>query len=195
MESSGAVLQETIINVKTVQSFNGQNHFLLKFCNYLSDARKYAFKGYISQAIFDGINFIFIYIFYAVGIYYGGILYYYKEVEAGDVFIVTNLLMSGTYFLGMLSPHFMAVFNARVSAAVLYKQIRHEPEIDSSCSDGIRIKNPKGMVEFRNVGFEYRVKQPVLKNVSWVINPGEKVALVGKSGCGKSTSVSSLSTL
>ena len=42
-----------------------------------------------------------------------------------------------------------------------------------------------GSVEFRNVTFGYRPNQPVLKNVSFRVNPGETVALVGPTGSGK----------
>ena len=45
-----------------------------------------------------------------------------------------------------------------------------------------------GSVEFRNVTFGYRPNQPVLKNVSFRVNPGETVALVGPTGSGKSSS-------
>ena len=44
-----------------------------------------------------------------------------------------------------------------------------------------------GSVEFRNVTFGYRPDQPVLKNVSFRVNPGETVALVGPTGSGKSS--------
>lgn len=50
----------------------------------------------------------------------------------------------------------------------------------------------KGIIEFEDVHFSYptRKEHPVLNGLSWVANPGETIALVGHSGCGKSTSVS-----
>lgn len=55
---------------------------------------------------------------------YGGYLYKVGIVkEPGDIFIVANAIVFGAYFLGILSPHLMAVTNAKVAAAVIYQTI------------------------------------------------------------------------
>ena len=56
-------------------------------------------------------------------------------------------------------------------------------------------KNNDGSVEFRNVNFSYDPLYPVLKDVSFRINPGETVAIVGPTGCGKSTTMALLRRL
>lgn len=45
------------------------------------------------------------------------------EASPGDVIIVTNLLLFGAYFLGVMSPHIMSILKARVAAAVIYNRI------------------------------------------------------------------------
>lgn len=67
------------------------------------------------------------------------------------------------------------------------------PPIDSSSKSGRIITPVKGHVEFRDVKFTYptRKDQIVLNGLSWTAKPGDTVALVGHSGCGKSTSVRS----
>ncbi len=52
---------------------------------------------------------------------------------------------------------------------------------------GTELKNVNGKIEFKNVWFSYDNKNWVLKNVSFTIEPGQSVALVGKTGCGKTT--------
>uniref|UniRef100_A0A0N4UQN6 ABC transporter domain-containing protein n=1 Tax=Dracunculus medinensis TaxID=318479 RepID=A0A0N4UQN6_DRAME len=66
------------------------------------------------------------------------------------------------------------------------------PKIDSASEKGVRLMDVKGIIEFEDVHFSYptRKEHPVLNGLSWVANPGETIALVGHSGCGKSTSVS-----
>jgi len=58
---------------------------------------------------------------------------------------------------------------------------------------GKTIKNIKGMIEYKNVSFSYKERGEVLKNISFKVLPGEKIALVGGSGEGKSTTVDLLS--
>ncbi|CAD5229829.1 unnamed protein product [Bursaphelenchus okinawaensis] len=197
LDRSGALLQEAIMNVRTVQSCNGQPQLIQKYRKLLRSARHYAMKGFVAHGLFDGIFFIIVYLFYAIGIYVGGLLYFDQLVTAGDVFVVTSLMMTGTYFLGSMSPHFMAVFKARVAVAVLYKKINRVPQIDSYSTEGATLPHPKGKLEFRNVKFSYpgRNRNTVLKGVSWVVQPGETVAIVGKNGCGKSTSINLLTRI
>lgn len=63
------------------------------------------------------------------------------------------------------------------------------PSKSTQFAKKIKLKNWKGDLEFKNVSFGYTPLRPVLNKVSFQIEPGEKVALVGKSGAGKSTIV------
>lgn len=64
-------------------------------------------------------------------------------------------------------------------------------------SEGRVINNPKGLVQFKEVTFAYpsRPSKPVLSKVSWEAQAGETIALVGHSGCGKSTSMGLITRL
>jgi ABC-type multidrug transport system fused ATPase/permease subunit len=55
---------------------------------------------------------------------------------------------------------------------------------------GIQAVNLKGLVEFKNVSFSYDMQEPVLQEISFAVNPGEHVAIVGPSGVGKTTLIS-----
>ena len=65
------------------------------------------------------------------------------------------------------------------------------PDIDSWSPDGDPIKEVEGIIEFRDVHFRYptRPEQPVLRGLNLTVKPGQYVALVGASGCGKSTTI------
>ncbi|KAI6196540.1 hypothetical protein M3Y94_01121600 [Aphelenchoides besseyi] len=196
-ERATAILHESIMNVKTIQSCNGQSEMVDKLKTELDSGRIHGVLSYFWNGFFDGLFFFFIYLFFALGFYYGGIQYYYGQMEAGDVFIIANSITMGAYFIGMLSPHIMVILKARVAAALIYEQIERVPKIDSESDLGVRLERPRGLIEFQDVHFSYptRSTRPVLKGISWVAEPGETVAFVGQSGCGKSTSILLLTRL
>lgn len=68
----------------------------------------------------------------------------------------------------------------------IYEILEHEEFIEDT-SSGIELKDVKGKIEFKHVWFAYDRENWVLKDVSFTINPGESIALVGKTGSGKTT--------
>uniref|UniRef100_A0A914E6C6 Uncharacterized protein n=2 Tax=Acrobeloides nanus TaxID=290746 RepID=A0A914E6C6_9BILA len=198
IEKAGAVLQETIMNIKTVQACNGETTMLNKYSTALRSGRIYGILAYVWSGLFDGIFFVIIYAFYGLGFYFGGMSYLTgRIINPGDVFIVANLVTFGAYFLGVLSPHLMTILKARVAAAVIYRRIKRSPVIDCYSSEGKILQNPKGKIEFQNVHFWYpnRAEKKILDSASWKADPGQTIALVGPSGCGKSTSIGLLTRL
>jgi ATP-binding cassette, subfamily B (MDR/TAP), member 1 len=69
-----------------------------------------------------------------------------------------------------------------------------KPSIDTWSSDGAPVETVDGTVEFRDVHFRYptRPEQPVLRGLNLTVKPGQYIALVGASGCGKSTTIALL---
>ncbi|EFO24761.1 hypothetical protein LOAG_03722 [Loa loa] len=195
---AAAILEESIINVKTVAACNAQETMIGRYAAALKVCRKFALRAYAFAGFFDGLFFFVLYFFFAAGFYYGAYLYQIRTVtNPGFIFTVANVIMFGSYYLGVLSPHLMAVLNARVAAAVIYKIIDRKSSTDSSSTNSIKLNEVKGLVEFRNVKFSYLTSKEhlVLNGLSWIAKPGDTVALVGHSGCGKSTSIGLLTRL
>uniref|UniRef100_A0A915PPB5 Uncharacterized protein n=1 Tax=Setaria digitata TaxID=48799 RepID=A0A915PPB5_9BILA len=197
-DQAAATLEESILNVRTVAACNAQEAMIRRYATALGICRKFALQVYAIAGLFDGLFFFVLYAFFAAGFYYGAYLYQIHIIlNPGFIFTVANVIMFGSYNLGVLSPHLMAVLNARVAAAVIYKTIDRRPLVDSCSSDGVKPKEIKGSIEFRDVKFSYPTNKNnlVLNGLSWTAKPGDTVAFVGHSGCGKSTTIGLLTRL
>ena len=86
---------------------------------------------------------------------------------------------------------FGQIINAMAGAERVFEVIDSENEVDEGKLE-INLETFKGNIEFRNVNFSYVEGQPVLKNFSLSVKPGEKIALVGHTGSGKTTIVNLL---
>uniref|UniRef100_F1KRZ0 Multidrug resistance protein 3 n=1 Tax=Ascaris suum TaxID=6253 RepID=F1KRZ0_ASCSU len=195
---AGAIIEESIMNHKTVAACNGQETMIDRYSKALAQGRKYALQIYSFAGLFDGLFFVIMYIFFAAGFYYGAYLYKaHVMLDPGTVFIVANAILFGSYYLGVLSPHLMAMMSARVAAAVIYRTIDRVSPIDGTSPEGIKLSNVVGTVEFKNVHFSYptRPHDAILNGLSWRADPGDTIALVGHSGCGKSTSIGLITRL
>ncbi|KAI1242690.1 hypothetical protein IHE44_0000229 [Lamprotornis superbus] len=93
--------------------------------------------------------------------------------------------------IGQTAPSIEAFASARGAAYTIFNIIDNEPQIDSYSEAGYKPDHIKGNVEFTNVYFNYpsRPDVEILKGLNLKINSGQTVALVGGSGCGKSTTV------
>ena len=113
-------------------------------------------------------------------------------VDVGTVITVLLSIMIGSFSLAMLAPEVAAVTSAMGAAAKLFATIDRVPAIDSADPSGLSPEKIVGEIELKDVKFSYptRPDVEVLKGVSLVFKAGETTALVGASGCGKSTVIS-----
>jgi ABC-type multidrug transport system fused ATPase/permease subunit len=100
-------------------------------------------------------------------------------------------VMMGSMNLGMTSPFIEAFGIACGAAGAVYSVIERQPSIDSMSDAGNKPDKIEGSISFKKVRFNYpsRADVPVLEGLNLDIRRGETVALVGSSGCGKSTCV------
>ncbi|WKX93307.1 hypothetical protein Q1695_010952 [Nippostrongylus brasiliensis] len=195
---AGSIAEESLMGVRTVQAFNGQMEMVERYATELERGKKYAiWKGFWSGFL-GGLFFFVLFAFLGCGMLYGGYLLKVNIIKTpGEVFIVVMSMLLGAYFLGLISPHLMVLLNARVAAATIYQTIDRIPAIDVYSPLGRKLDKVHGRVVFENVHFRYpsRKDVKVLNGLNLVIEPGQTVALVGHSGCGKSTSVGLLTRL
>ncbi|KAK5009224.1 GTPase-activating protein [Cryomyces antarcticus] len=109
-------------------------------------------------------------------------------------FICFSSIIFGAQSAGTIFSFAPDMGKAKHAAAELKKLFDRKPEIDSWSNEGEVLSDVEGTIEFRDVHFRYptRPEQPVLRGLNLVVKPGQYVALVGVSGCGKSTTIALL---
>ncbi|MEM2849316.1 MAG: ABC transporter ATP-binding protein, partial [Candidatus Bathyarchaeia archaeon] len=118
--------------------------------------------------------------------WYGGLKFFTNEITIGDLIAFSMYL--GFLIWPIMSFGFLFADYQRtnVSAGRVFEALDAEPEVKEK-SNAIELPSIKGHVIFENVVFGYDPDKPVLKGVDLEVKPGEKVALVGVTGSGKST--------
>lgn len=194
---AGAVAEEVLAAIRTVIAFGGQKKELERYNNNLEEAKRLGIKKAITSNISIGAAFLLIYASYALAFWYGTSLVISKEYSIGQVLTVFFSVLIGAFSIGQASPNIEAFANARGAAYEIFNIIDNKPSIDSFSTSGHKPDNIKGNLEFKNIHFSYpsRKEVQILKGLNLKVQSGQTVALVGNSGCGKSTTVQLLQRL
>nr|XP_035109821.2 phosphatidylcholine translocator ABCB4 isoform X3 [Callithrix jacchus] len=188
---AGAVAEEALGAIRTVIAFGGQNKELERYQKHLENAKNIGIKKAISANISMGIAFLLIYASYALAFWYGSTLVISKEYTIGNAMTVFFSILIGAFSVGQAAPCIDAFANARGAAYVIFDIIDNNPKIDSFSERGHKPDSITGNLEFNDVHFSYpsRANIKILKGLNLKVQSGQTVALVGSSGCGKSTMV------
>lgn len=190
---AGAVAEEILTAIRTVVAFNGQQKALSQYDANLLDAKKVGIKKSITTNVSMGLSQCIIFGAYALAFWYGTKLTVEdpKTYSIGKVLIVFFSVLIGTFSLGQAAPNLESIANARGAAYEVYKIINKPRPIDSSSNEGHKPDKVIGHIEFKNIHFSYpsRPDIPILKGLSLQVPAGKTIALVGSSGCGKSTTI------
>lgn len=188
LAESITIAEETLSSIRTVRGFNREKKEIKRFINETKLSAKY--ERNIGMLMTVGIAIIQIIIWGATlgNLYWGATLVDAGTMETGDLFSVYGFTMFGCMGLIMMQTTLNQEQKAMDSGARIMRLTETHPEIPFDGGD--IVEDFKGHIEFRNVSFKYPTRDVyVLKNVSFIIKPGQMGALVGHSGSGKSTCV------
>ncbi len=180
------VLAENLSGIMTVKSFGREKEQIEKFSKYnikyfnasmkTAEVRANLIPGMVFMISTTLIFLIFV----------GGGLVAQGVINTGD-FIAFMLLSLNIAIPGRFIGWVGIILQDGVSAAVRLNEIFKEPVSLTNAPEARDIEDIEGKITFENVYFGYPGKNHTLKNISFTINPGEKVAILGKTGSGKST--------
>ncbi|XP_041039616.1 ATP-dependent translocase ABCB1-like [Carcharodon carcharias] len=188
---AGAVAEEVLGAIQTVVAFGGQKKEIERYHRNLGEAKKIGIKKATTANLSTGFAYFMILGSYAIGFWYGTTLVLENSgYSIGIVLTIFFCVTFGTFSIGQTTPYIEAFSNARGAAFEIYKILNEKSAIDGF-SEGYKPDQIKGTVEFKNVHFNYpsRADVKILKGLNLKIDSGQTVALVGSSGCGKSTTI------
>ncbi|XP_062395061.1 ATP-binding cassette, sub-family B (MDR/TAP), member 4 [Sardina pilchardus] len=188
---AGAVAEEVLSAVRTVYAFGGEKKEIERYNGNLVDAKNLGVKKAITVNMAVGFTYSIMYMSYALAFWYGSTLIIAGEYTIGSVLTVFFAVIIGAFSIGQTSPNIQAFSSARGAAFKIYEIIDNKPNINSFSDEGHKPDHIKGNIEFKNIHFSYpsRTDVKVLNNMSLKVSNGQTIALVGSSGCGKSTTV------
>lgn len=188
---AGAAAEEALSAIRTVTAFGGQQVEIEKYSSELGPAKECGKKkGRVVGTAMGSAQFIF-FTFNAV-VFFGASKFVYDgRLSAGDVLAVFFALMNGAMYINQVPATYQNFTDTRGVVYEIFRLIDQDPGIDSSSDDGLKPTKVEGNLKLSNVTFYYpsRKECQVLRGVNVEAEAGQTVALVGHSGCGKSTVV------
>lgn len=179
-------LAESIYGAKVIKIFNIQEEKQKECEEYTQDFFEKRLPGAIFEGLFPGIMTLFenlaITIIIVASIYnFWGI-----TIEVGAIYVLVSYIKSLFEPINRIIDSIETVQEAIVSINKIYDILDQKDYLEDFDS-GIELEKIKGKLEFRHVWFAYKGEDWVLKDINFVIEPGETIALVGKTGSGKTT--------
>ncbi|KAJ4858942.1 ABC transporter transmembrane region domain-containing protein [Trichoderma breve] len=194
--ASAAYASEAISSIRTVASLTREQDIIHMYREDIAAQRRKGLKSVLSSSALYGAAQGASFLCFGLGFWYGGTLLATREYDLFTFFVCFMGIIYSAQAAGSIFSLAPDMGKAHASALALKKLFERTPKIDAWSKDGQRIAEGdiQGTVEFRDVHFRYptRPDQPVLRGLNLTIKPGQYVALVGASGCGKSTTISLL---
>ena len=185
-----AYIHESINGIRVTQSFSRKNENMEIYkdlCNECSDSwMKAVSLNFLVWPSIDTISVISISL-----IYIFGILVFADGISLGLLTAFISYVWIFWAPITNIGNFYNTLINAMAYLERIFEAMDEEPEFDKE--DAISLQDINGDVKFKNVYFEYEENSPILENINMKINAGEKIALVGPTGAGKTTIVNLLS--
>ena len=188
LESLNQVLQENLTGIRVVKAFVRSKYENERFEVANDELYSISLKMTRYISIFFPIVMALMNLGTVAIIYFGGIQVFQGTTSVGQIMAFTNYLFSTMFPVLMLSMMAGQISAASASSTRIMQVLNAEPEVKDK-PDAIVLDNIQGRVVFENVAFSYRDDggDPVLTDISFTAEPGEKVALLGSTGSGKSS--------
>jgi ATP-binding cassette subfamily B protein len=184
-----AFLSEHLSGMKLIQIFNREEKKYQEFI----DRNKKLNNSHLSRVLAFSLYRPTIYLLYVAAIiivlWFGSKQVFAGVITYGILFAFTQYINRFFQPIQNLAEQFDTLQSAFTSGERIFDIMDETPTIQDN-PDAIEIKDFKGKIEFKNVWFAYNEGEWILRDVSFVVNPNQTMALVGATGSGKTTIIS-----
>ena len=190
-EGSASYACEATSAIRTVASLTREEDVFKHYHDSLEIQAKKSLISVLKSSTLYAASQSLMFLCIALAFWYGGTLIARLEYDMFKFFLCFSAVIFGAQSAGTIFSFAPDMGKAKHAAQELKTLFDRKPEIDTWSKDGDDLANVEGTIEFRDVHFRYptRPEQPVLRGLNLKVKPGQYVALVGASGCGKSTTI------
>lgn len=186
-----ALIEEMIGNQKVVQAFTHEDEALEQFEEINERLRKCSLRAiFFSSLTNPSTRFVNSIVYAAVGIV-GAFTAISGGISVGQLSSFLSYANQYTKPFNEISGVITELQNALACAARIFELIEEEPEIPDA-PDAVELGEAEGRIEASNVAFSYMPEQKLIENFNLQVSPGQRVAIVGPTGCGKTTLINLL---
>lgn len=187
--NQNSFVQERLQGMQLIQVFNRQRQEYKKFDSINITLKEALLKTVFIFSLFFPVVELISSLFIGFILFYGG----YISISAGVVIAFIQYISMLIRPLRQIADRFNNIQRGIVGAERVLGLMDQDLEMKNEGT--LTKQNFEGKIEFQNVYFSYDDKQEVLKGISFKVNPGESVAIVGATGAGKSTIISLITRL
>lgn len=185
-----ALIDEVIGNGKVVKAFGREDEVVEQFDEINEDLRKYYLKGtFFSSITNPSTRFVNSLVYAGVAIS-GGIIAITGGITVGNLQCILSYANQYTKPFNEISGVVTELQNAIACAGRVFVLLEEEPEIENK--NAIDIEKASGSVELDHVNFSYTPDKKLIEDLNLCVEPGKMIAIVGPTGCGKTTIINLL---
>lgn len=184
-------IDEMISNQKVAEAYSMNEENKARFDKINDDLAKYSLKATFFSSITNPATRFVNSIVYAAVALFGAIMAVKGNITVGILSCFLSYANQYTKPFNEISSVVTELQNAIACAARVFELIEETPELPDK-ADATELENVKGSVEINNLYFSYNPDRELLKNVNINVEQGKTVAVVGPTGCGKTTLINLL---
>ncbi|KAJ8632463.1 hypothetical protein MRB53_025799 [Persea americana] len=193
-EEASQVANDAVGSIRTVASFCAEDKVMELYKKKCEGPLKAGVRQGIVSGIGFGFSFFSLFCVYGASFYAGARLVENGKTTFTEVFRVFFALIMAAFAVSQSSSFTPDAAKAKTSTASIFGILDRKSRIDPNDDSGITLETVKGNIEFLHVSFKYPTRPDVeiFQDLCLFVQSGKTIALVGESGCGKSTAISLL---